>query len=126
MKRNLRLPREAVLADGSYLSTTYPSEKDRRHRTAGMRVRVVEYRLEGVADAEPLYRLVTTVLDPGEAPAAELAALYHERWEIEGALAELETHLRGARHAWSCAARHPSWSGRSSGACCWRTSPYAA
>src|SRR3954464_773183 len=41
VKRNLRLPREARLADGSYLSTIYPSEKDRRHRTAG--VRVVEY-----------------------------------------------------------------------------------
>src|ERR687883_17985 len=97
VKRNLRLPREAVLADGSYLSTVYPSEKDRRHRTGGVRVRVVEYRLEGIADAEPLYRLVTTVLDPAKAPAAELAALYHERWEIEGALAELKTHLRGAR-----------------------------
>src|SRR3954470_1610475 len=64
VKRNLRLPREAVLADGSFLSTVYPSEKDRRHRTGGVRVRVVEYRLEGVADAESLYRLVTTVLDP--------------------------------------------------------------
>jgi len=97
VKRNLRLPREVRLADGSYLTTVYPSEKDRRHRTGGVRVRVVEYRLEGVADAEPLYRLVTTVLDPAAAPAAELAALYHERWEIEGALAELKTHLRGAR-----------------------------
>jgi hypothetical protein len=97
VKRNLRLPREARLADGSYLTTIYPGEKDRRHRTAGTRVRVVEYRLEGIADAEPLYRLVTTVLDPAAAPAAELAALYHERWEIEGALAELKTHLRGAR-----------------------------
>src|SRR5689334_1042335 len=97
VKRNLRLPREARLADGSYLTTIYPSEKDRRHRTAGTRVRVVEYRLEGVADAEPLYRLVTTILDPAAAPVAELAALYHERWEIEGALAELKTHLRGAR-----------------------------
>jgi len=97
VKRNLRLPREAALADGSFLTTVYPSEKDRRHRTAGTRVRVVEYRLEGIADAEPLYRLLTTILDPGEAPAAELAALYHERWEIEGALAELKTHLRGAR-----------------------------
>jgi hypothetical protein len=84
VKRNLRLPREAVLADGSYLTTVYPTEKDRRHQAAGVRVRVVEYRLEGVADAEPLYRLVTTILDPGAAPAAELAALYHERWEIEG------------------------------------------
>jgi transposase IS4-like protein/DDE family transposase len=97
VKRNLRLPREAVLTDGSYLTTIYPSEKDRRHRANGCRLRVVEYRLEGVADAEPLYRLVTTILDPAQAPAGELAALYHERWEIEGALAELKTHLRGAR-----------------------------
>src|SRR5213593_352996 len=97
VKRDLRLPRETVLADGSFLSTIYPGEKDRRHRTAGTRVRVVEYRLEGVAEAEPLYRLVTTVLDPAAAPAAELAALYHERWEVEGALDELKTHLRGAR-----------------------------
>ena len=97
VKHNLRLPRETVLADGSYLTTVYPSDKDRRHRTGGVRVRVVEYRLEGVAGAEPLYRLVTTILGPVKAPAAELAALYHERWEIEGALAELKTHLRGAQ-----------------------------
>ena len=96
-KHNLRLPREAVLTDGSYLTTIYPSDKDRRHRTCGLRARVVEYRLDGIADAEPLYRLVTTILDPAQAPAAELAALYHERWEIEGALAELKTRLRGAR-----------------------------
>src|SRR3954452_11820034 len=88
VKRNLRLPREAVLADGSFLSTVYPSEKDRRHRTGGVRVRVVEYRLRGGAGAEARLRLVTTVLDPAAAPAADLAALYHERWEIEGALAE--------------------------------------
>jgi len=97
VKCNARLPREAVLADGSYLTTIYPSETDRRRRAKGVRVRAIEYRLEGVADAEPLYRLVTTILDPARAPAAELAALYHERWEIEGALAELKTHLRGAR-----------------------------
>jgi hypothetical protein len=97
VKHNLRLPREAVLADGSYLTTVYPSDKDRRHRQGGIRVRVVEYRLEDVTGAEPLYRLVTTILDPSKAPAAELAALYHERWEIEGALAELKTQLRGAR-----------------------------
>jgi Insertion element 4 transposase N-terminal/Transposase DDE domain len=97
VKHNLRLPREAVLADGSYLTTVYPTDKDRRRRTGGVRVRVVEYRLEGIAGAEPLYRLVTSILDPARAPAAELAALYHERWEIEGALAELKTRLRGAQ-----------------------------
>ena len=123
VKHNLRLPREAVLADGSYLTTVYPSDKDRRHRTGGVRVRVVEYRLEGVAEAEPLYRLVTTILDPAKAPAADLAALYHERWEIEGALAELKTHLRGAQVVLRSKTRN--WSGRSSGACCWRISPCA-
>ena len=97
LKKNLRLPCEERLADGSYLSTVYPSEKDRRHKTRGTCVRVIEYRLEGVADAEPLYRLATSILDPEAAPAAELAALYHERWQIETAFAELKTHLRGAR-----------------------------
>jgi hypothetical protein len=97
VKPTLRLPREAMLADGSFLTTVYPSDKDRRHRSGGIRVRVVEYRLAGVAGAEPLYRLVSSILDPAQAPAAELAALYHERWEIEGALAELKTQLRGAR-----------------------------
>jgi IS4 transposase len=41
--------------------------------------------------------LITTILDPRQAPARELAALYPERWEIETALDELKTHLRGAQ-----------------------------
>jgi IS4 transposase len=44
-----------------------------------------------------LYRLITTILDHEQASAKELAALYHERWEIETALDELKTHLRGAQ-----------------------------
>ena len=97
IKKNLQLPVQTSQADGSYQSVIYPSLRDRRHQTNGLAVRVIDYHLEGVADAEPLYRLVTTLLDPAVAPAAELAALYHERWEIETALAELKTHLRGAR-----------------------------
>jgi hypothetical protein len=97
VKRHLRLPRVSVLADGSYLTVIYPSDKDRRHGSNGIRVRVIEYCLADIAGTEPLYRLVTTILDPAQAPAAALAALYHERWEIEGALDELKTHLRGAR-----------------------------
>lgn len=62
-----------------------------------MLLRVVEYRLEGVEGAEPLYRLVTSILDPAQAPARELAALYHQRGEIETAFGELKTHLRGAQ-----------------------------
>jgi len=96
-KKNMRFPCEQRLADGSYLSRIYPSERDRRRQTNAVCLRVIEYRLEGVAEAEPIYRLVTNVLDAQQAPAQELAALYHERWEIEAALDELKTHLRGAR-----------------------------
>jgi hypothetical protein len=96
-KKHLRLEREQELADGSYLSRIYASERDWRKKTNGIRVRVIEYTLEGIADAEPSYRLVTTILDHNAAPAQELAALYHERWEIETALDELKTHLRGAQ-----------------------------
>jgi hypothetical protein len=97
VKRTLRVPCAQRLPDGSYLSHIYPTTQDRRHGRKGVRVRVIEYTLEGVPGAEPLYRLVTTLLDPAAAPAPELAALYHERWEIETAFDELKTHLRGAR-----------------------------
>ena len=97
IKTNARLPREQPLADGSYVSRIYPSESDRRHQRNAVTVRVIEYRLHGVTEAEPIYRLLTSLLDPAQAPAAELAALYHQRWEIETALAELKTHLRGAK-----------------------------
>jgi len=97
MKKNAVLPMEKRLEDGSYLSHIYPSAYDRKMNRKGVAVRVVEYRLEGIPDAEDLYRLITTILDPGRAPAEELAALYHDRWEIETAFGELKTHLRGAR-----------------------------
>jgi hypothetical protein len=97
MKKNMRMASEKPLPDGSYLSHVYPSERDRRHQTNGIVLRVIDYRLEGIEGAEPLYRLATTILDPGKAPAEELAALYHERWEIETAFDELKTHLRGAK-----------------------------
>jgi hypothetical protein len=97
IKKNLRLPRERRMPDGSYLSRIYASEKEQRHGENGVVVRVIEYRLEGVPGTESIYRLLTTILDHEAAPAAELAALYHERWEIETALDELKTHLRGSR-----------------------------
>jgi hypothetical protein len=96
-KRNLRLPCDQRLEDGSYLSRIFPSQEDRGKITRAKVVRVIEYQLEGVADAEPFYRVVTNLLDPKEAPAGELAGLYPDRWEIEGGLDELKTHLRGAR-----------------------------
>lgn len=97
VKKNMRLDCHQRLADGSYLSCVYPSEQDYRHKTNGIVVRAIDYELEDVAAAEPCYRLVTTILGPSAAPAEQLAALYHERWEIETALDELKTHLRGSK-----------------------------
>jgi hypothetical protein len=95
LKKDLILPREKNLPDGSFLSTFYESKRDRQKCRNGIQVRVVEYILEGLPDAEPNYRLATTILDADQAPAKELAALYHERWEIESSFDELKTHLRG-------------------------------
>jgi len=95
--KSFPLPCYERLADGSYRSALYANAYDRRRQRNGIAVRVIEYQLPGVAGAEPLYRLVTSLLDPEQAPAEQLAALYPERWEIETALDELKTHLRGAR-----------------------------
>jgi hypothetical protein len=96
-RRNARLEVDKRFPDGSYLSRIYPTTSDRRKERNAVVVRVIDYRLDKVPDAEPLYRLITTILDHKLAPAQELAALYHERWEIENSLDELKTHLRGAQ-----------------------------
>lgn len=96
-RQNARLEIDQRLPDGSYLSRIYPSTSDRRNERKAIVVRVIDYRLDKVPEAEPVYRLITTILDHKRAPAKELAALYHERWEIETALDELKTHLRGAQ-----------------------------
>jgi hypothetical protein len=96
-RQNARLDVEKRLPDGSYLSRIYASTSDRRNGRNGIIVRVIDYRLKDVEGSEPLYRLITTILGHEQAPAPELAALYHERWEIETTLDELKTHLRGAQ-----------------------------
>lgn len=92
------LPVLERLADGSYRSELRRNSSCKSPDRAPRAVRVIEYTLPG-ALKEPVcrYRLVTTILDPALGPAAELAALYHERWEMETAFDELKTHLRGAR-----------------------------
>ena len=87
---------DRVLADGSWLSRLDPD----RVVGAPIVVRVLEYTIADPGRpqaAGQTYRLVTTILDPEAAPAAELAALYHQRWELEGVLDELKTHQRGAQ-----------------------------
>ena len=111
IRGNLVFPPVTVLPDGSYLSvmrTPADNLKYGRARAAGRvlpqpqghPVRVIEYTVtvrdaRGHARTEP-FRLITTLLDHEQAPAARLAALYHQRWEIENSNGELKTRLRGA------------------------------
>lgn len=81
------------LQDGSYLVKIY---RDSDHQCGHLlTARVVEYRLKhphsGVL-SEPI-RLITTLLDPKQYPIEALIRLYHERWEIEPAFDEVQTHL---------------------------------
>jgi hypothetical protein len=99
VKLNQVLPREQQLSDGSYLTRIYANQPDQRAHRDGQQVRVVEYQIDdGLArEEEQRYRLLCTILDPETAPAGELGALYHERWELENTLDELKVHQRGPR-----------------------------
>ena len=82
------------LPDGSWLANL----RAIRDRTSEpMLVRVVEYTIDDGRPNPESYRLFTTLLDPDEVSASELAAAYHERWEIELTFDELKTHQRGPR-----------------------------
>ena len=80
----------ARLADGTYLA---------RMNRAGQKgaapghvvVRVIEYRVSG----GEVIRLLTDLLDPDAYPAAELAALYSERWEAESSYRQIKAFQRG-------------------------------
>ena len=60
-------------------------------------VRVVEYTVpdrDGNGSGE-LIALITTLTDPAQASAEQLAQAYHQRWEHETGNKQLKTHLRG-------------------------------
>ena len=91
---NRNLPVEQTLDDGSYLSTIRPGGVSvAQARARAITVRVIDYVLPQMPDAQPHYRLITTLLDANAAPAMELAQLYHRRWELEAIYDELKTHL---------------------------------
>jgi hypothetical protein len=105
---NWVLPPVRVLPDGSWLAVLRTPDQARqgwrdRQRgkppAPGRLVRVigctVTTRTGAGASTEDV-RLITTLLDPAGAPAAQVAALYHERWESEGSYLELKTRLKGA------------------------------
>lgn len=96
MRSSQRLDVIEVLADGSYLSQVFEVHNFKR-RGEGLTVRVVDYVFDDGRDNDTVYQLITTILDPGEASAVDLALAYAQRWEIENVLDELKTHQRGPR-----------------------------
>ena len=118
----LALPVVRVLADGTYLTVLMDSAIRGARREAiiaaaraghdladhpdaigknGLPVarmaRVIEYDVPDRAGngTGEIITLLTTITDPGDARADELAAAYHERWEEETGNDQLKTHLRG-------------------------------
>ncbi len=85
------------LPDGSWLAHLRRSTPAAARREDPMLVRVVDYTVADGRDNATTYRLFTTVLDPDEVSAVDLAATYAQRWEIELAFDELKTHQRGPR-----------------------------
>lgn len=84
------------LPDGSYLAQLQPRERRRRRHGEYTLVRVIEYRLDdpGRPGHGQNRRLITSYLDDTRLPARALACAYHERWEIELSIDELDTHQR--------------------------------
>lgn len=85
------------LPDGSWLAHLRRSTPAAARREEPMLVRVVDYTIDDGRDNPTGYRLFTTLLDPDEVTAVDLAAAYTQRWEIELAFDELKTHQRGPR-----------------------------
>ena len=85
------------LPDGSWLAHLRQTHSASARHAEPMLVRVIDYTINDGRDNPTTYRLFTTMLDPAEAGAVDLAAAYTQRWEIELAFDELKTHQRGPR-----------------------------
>jgi hypothetical protein len=93
-KSNFVLKPLRRLPDGSYLAKIYPASYYRDRDLHGIVVRVIDYTLDDPQRTGhgETHRLITNLLDETEAPALELIALYHERWEEELVFDEQKTH----------------------------------
>jgi hypothetical protein len=95
-KPNMKPRPLEVLEDGSWLAELRPSGNAGRHAEP-LVIRVIDYQIDDGRPNDETYRLFTTITDPNEASAVDLAAAYAQRWEIESAFDELKVHQRGPR-----------------------------
>jgi hypothetical protein len=103
VKKNLKPVFVEDLGDGSWLGEIRRGGRAGR-KANPVRVRVIDYTVDngtldtdGDDNTDGGFRLITTVLDPADIDAGDLAAAYWQRWEIETVFDELKTHQRGAR-----------------------------
>lgn len=84
------------LSDGSWLVDIQPGAIKRRRAGEKQRLRLIEYTLtdERLPHAGKTHRLLTSLLDEQQAPALEVVCCYHERWEVEVSIDEVDTHQR--------------------------------
>ncbi|MFA9566414.1 MAG: IS4 family transposase, partial [Acidimicrobiales bacterium] len=95
-KANVKPRHLETFDDGSWLAELRANNA--KLNTEAVIVRVIDYRVDDGRDCDAgPFRLFTTLVDPEEVTATELAAAYAQRWEIESAFDELKTHQRGAR-----------------------------
>ncbi|MCA1836902.1 MAG: IS4 family transposase [Actinobacteria bacterium] len=85
------------LPDGSWLAHLRQRHSATARREEPMLVRVIDYTIDDGRENPTAYRLFTTLTDPDEVSATDLAAAYTQRWEIELTFDELKTHQRGPR-----------------------------
>lgn len=97
VKASLRPRHLETLPDGSWLACITATSGTNRAHTPPLTVRVIDYTIDDGRDNPEQYRLLTTILDPDQASATELASAYTQRWEIESVFDELKTHQRGPR-----------------------------
>jgi hypothetical protein len=85
-----------VLPDGSYLAHIFPADRARRQADEHLLVRLIEYTIDDPdrPGHGNVHRLLTTLVDPQAYPVLDLVILYHERWEVEITIDELDTHQR--------------------------------
>lgn len=93
---SVRIRHATPLSDGSTWCWLCPTDPVRCRAGEHLLVRVISYRLTDPARPHhgTVRRLVTSLLDPQEYPAADLVCAYHERWEVEGTIDELASHQR--------------------------------
>ena len=95
-KPNMKPRFVETLNDGSWLAELRAVGKAGRDGDV-LTIRVIDYSIDDGRPNDETYRLFTTILDPNDASAQDLAVAYAQRWEIENTFDELKTHQRGAR-----------------------------